>query len=118
MRNKLVLTIILLTACFCLATPVQAKAKREKVTFHVHLHCDACIQKIMKTIAFEKGVKDIVCSQENQTVEVTYNAAQTDVPTLQKAFAKIGKPATLLSEADKEEHHHHDEEACKEEKKQ
>ena len=50
---------------------------------------------VMKNIAFEKGVKDIVCSVEEQTVLVTYDANKTDIPTLQKAFAAINRPATL-----------------------
>ncbi len=81
-----------------LCLPVQsawAKADKQTVKFYVSLHCDACVQKVMKNIAFEKGVKDIVCSVEDQTVVVTYDANKTDIPTLQKAFAAINKPATL-----------------------
>ena len=91
-----------------------AKAYKQKVTFYVYLHCDACISKIMKNIAYEKGVMDIECSIENQTVVVTYDANKTDIPTLQKEFEKIGKPASLTppqgiekQEEDKHEHHHH-----------
>ena len=111
--KKLIIFITFIAACFMAVQPVQAKAKKEKLLFYVHLHCDACVQKIMKNIAFEKGVKDIVCSIENQTVEVTYDANKTDIATLQKAFEKIGKPASLTSDAlpahseDEEEHHHH-----------
>lgn len=84
---------ILLLAMTC-PLMLQAKTDKQTVVFYVSLHCDACINKIMKNIAFEKGVKDIVCSKEDQTVTVTYDAEKTDVPTLQKAFEKIGKPAT------------------------
>ena len=111
--KKLIIFITFIAACFMAVQPVQAKAKKEKVLFYVHLHCDACVQKIMKNIAFEKGVKDIVCSIENQTVEVTYDANKTDIPTLQKSFDKIGEPASLTPDAlpaansSEEEHHHH-----------
>ena len=82
---KRLLTILLLA----LSCPImmQAKADKQTVVFYVYLHCDACVDKVMKNIAFEKGVKDIVCSIEDQTVTVTYDAAKTDIPTLQKAFA-------------------------------
>lgn len=89
-----VLSLLLLALCL----PVQsawAKANKQTVKFYVQLHCDACVQKVMKNIAFEKGVKDIVCSVEDQTVLVTYDANKTDIPTLQKAFAAINKPATM-----------------------
>ena len=52
----------------------------------------------MKNIAFEKGVKDLVCDLKTKTVTVTFDAAKTDVPTLLKAFEKIGKPATVKEE--------------------
>ncbi len=102
--------------------PAQAKTNKQKVTFYVYLHCDGCVNKVMKNIAYEKGVKDLECSIENQTVVVTYDANKTDIPTLQKAFAKIGKPATLTKPSETktdantsatiqhehEEHHGHD----------
>ena len=67
----------------------------------------------MKNIPFDKdlnrGVKDIEFDMEAQTVTVTYDANKTDVPALQKAFAKIGKPATTHKPEhnEREEHHHH-----------
>ena len=108
---KRLLTILLLA----LSCPImmQAKADKQTVVFYVYLHCDACVDKVMKNIAFEKGVKDIVCSIEDQTVTVTYDAAKTDIPTLQKAFEKIGKPATTTppDPAQKNAHDHdHDHE--------
>lgn len=115
---KRLLTILLLA----LSCPImmQAKADKQTVVFYVYLHCDACVDKVMKNIAFEKGVKDIVCSIEDQTVTVTYDASKTDIPTLQKAFEKIGKPATTTPpdpaqknahdhDHDHEHHQHHHE---------
>ena len=79
----------------------EAKPNKQKVVLYVYLHCQDCCDKIMKNIPFDKdlknGVKDIVFDMEAQTVTVTYDANKTDVPTLQKAFAKIGKPATTQS---------------------
>jgi len=49
----------------------------------------------MKNIAFEKGVKDLVCDLKTKTVTVTYDTRKTDLETLLKAFEKIGKPATV-----------------------
>ena len=75
-----------------------AKPNKQVVVLSCDLHCQACCDKIMKNIAFEKGVKDIVCDLKNKTVTVTYDANKTDIPTLLKAFEKIGKPAKVKSE--------------------
>ena len=71
---------------------------KQKVVLACDLHCQGCCDKIMKNIAYEKGVKDLVCDLKSKTVTVTYDADKTDVPTLLKAFEKIGKPAQVKSE--------------------
>ena len=70
-------------------------AKKETVVLSCDLHCQGCCDKIMKNIAFEKGVKDIVCDLEKKTVAVTFDPRKTDVETLLKAFEKIKKPAKV-----------------------
>ena len=66
----------------------------------------------LKNIPFDKelknGVKDLVFDMEAQTVTVTYDANKTDVPALQKAFAKIGKPATTTKPEQQHDEHHHE----------
>ena len=71
---------------------------KQKVVLSCDLHCQGCCNKIMKNIAFEKGVKDLECDLKNKTVTVTYDADKTDIPTLLKAFEKIGKPAQVKEE--------------------
>ena len=93
--------IILLIALM----PLMAFAvNKQKVVLSCDLHCQGCCDKIMKNIAFEKGVKDLVCDVESKTVTVTYDADKTDISTLLKAFEKIGKPAQVKDdEAQKED---------------
>ena len=78
---------------------MYAKTDKQVVVLSVDLHCQGCCDRIMKNIAFEKGVKDIVCDLPTKTVTVTYDANKTDIPTLLKAFEKIGKPARVKKEA-------------------
>ena len=66
---------------------------RQTVVLSCDLHCQGCCDKIMKNIAFEKGVKDLVCDLDTKTVTLTYDTTKTDLPTLLKAFEKIRKPA-------------------------
>ena len=76
-------------------TVVIAKPNKQVVVLSCDLHCQGCCDKIMKNIAFEKGVKDLVCDLPSKTVTVTYDANKTDVEKLLDAFRKIGKPATV-----------------------
>lgn len=89
MKKLLILMLALLPM-----VGIYAKTNKQTVVLYCELHCQGCCDKIMKNIAFEKGVKDLQFDMEKQCVTVTYDANKTDVPTLQKAFAKIGKPAT------------------------
>lgn len=79
-----------------------AKSEKQTVVFNVDLHCQGCINKIEKNIAFEKGVKDLVCDLEKKQVKVVFDSEKTNVKALQDAFQKIGKTATVNVEATKE----------------
>lgn len=100
MKRILIFLLAMMPVAFCLTT-AQAKPNKQKVVLSVDLHCQDCCDKIMKNIPFDKdlknGVKDLVFDLEAKTVTVTYDANKTDVPAIQKSFAKIGKPATTLS---------------------
>ena len=88
--------LIFLMALMPMVAVFAAKQDKQVVVLSCDLHCQGCCDKIMKNIAFEKGVKDIVCDLKTKTVTVTYDANKTDIPTLLKAFEKIGKPANVL----------------------
>lgn len=88
--------LILLCALCVVPMSLSAKANKQIVVLSCDLHCQGCCDKVMKNIAFEKGVKDIVCDLSNKTVTVTYDANKTNEETLLAAFAKIGKPAVVL----------------------
>ena len=88
--------LIILLALLPMA--LAAKPDKQMVVLSCDIHCQGCCDKIMKNIAYEKGVKDIVCDLKTKTVTVTYDANKTDTPTLLKAFDKIGKPAKVKGE--------------------
>ena len=93
--------LIIICSVFCALSasaangPSAKRSNRQTVVLSCDIHCQGCCDRIMKNIAFEKGVKDIVCDLKTKTVTVTYDANKTDVPTLLKAFEKIHKPATV-----------------------
>ena len=111
MKRLVIFLMAILPMAFMLST-AEAKPNKQTVVLYVHLHCQDCCDKILKNIPYDKelknGVKDLVFDLEAQTVTVTYDANKTDVPALQKAFAKIGKPATTTAPEHKhDEHQHH-----------
>lgn len=99
----------------------QEKKKKTKVVndvnFNVYLHCEDCIEKVKENIGFEKGVKDLEVSLEDQTVFIKYDPAKTSEEVLKAAIEKLGYPVHGKLEPgqepirleDLEEHdHHHD----------
>ena len=94
---------ILLVALLPLIGLSAKPADKRVVVLSCELRCQGCCDKVMKNIAFEKGVKDIVCDLKTKTVTVTYDANKTDVPALLKAFDKIGKPAVVKESAARQE---------------
>ena len=111
MKRLVIFLMAILPMAYMLST-AEAKPNKQTVVLYVHLHCQDCCDKILKNIPYDKelknGVKDLVFDLEAQTVTVTYDANKTDVPALQKAFAKIGKPTTTTAPEHKhDEHQHH-----------
>ncbi len=84
----------------------KKKGEIKEVTFNVHLHCENCVKKVQENIAFEKGVKGLDVSLENQTVAIKYDAAKTSEETLKKAIEKLGYPVT--EPGHHHEHHEHE----------
>ena len=76
---------------------LYARVDKQTVVFNCDIHCQGCCNKIMKNIAYERGVTDIVCDIPTKTVTVTYDANKTDVQKILAAFERIGKPATVKS---------------------
>ena len=70
------------------------------MTFSVNVDCPACVKKLESNLPFEKGVKDLKVSLENQTVWFKYQADKTTKENLAKAIEKFGYK---VSEIQKEE---------------
>lgn len=97
--------IFLLLTCLILSVgTLHAKNDyRETVVLSCNLHCQGCCDKIMKNIAYEKGVKDLQFDLKNKTVTLTFDKRKTDLPTLLKAFEKLGKPAKPIAPKEQED---------------
>ena len=107
-------------ACTVSAADAQGKKKKElkEVNFNVYLHCEDCVEKVNENIAFEKGVKGLEVSLENQTVLIKYDVAKTSEDKLKAAIEKLGYPVhgalapgqkpILLEDVEAAQEHGHD----------
>ena len=73
------------------------KKKTETVVFKTNMHCKNCVKKINENIAYEKGVKDLKVSLEDNTVTITYDPAKTNPENLEKALRKLGYEAEAVT---------------------
>lgn len=81
----------------CLTDKKPAKkAKVEEVTFQTNLHCENCVEKVKENISYEKGVKGLEVSLEEQTIKIKYDPSKTDAETLAAAVRKLGYEAKKL----------------------
>ncbi|MDR2968452.1 MAG: heavy-metal-associated domain-containing protein [Tannerellaceae bacterium] len=94
--------LIMMCALFAFSFTYAQDAKEKKdnkktVTFAVEgMHCENCVKKVEKNIAFEKGVTDLKCDLPAKKAEVTYRTDKTTEDKIAAAFKKIGMEATAV----------------------
>ena len=75
----------------------EKASKTEKttatVTFETNLSCNSCVRKVNENISFEKGVKDLKVSLEEEKITITYDTRKTDEETLACSIKKLGYKA-------------------------
>ncbi len=106
-RILLFMLCAMFTFSLASAQETKNKSKKETTKFLIeNMHCDNCIKKIEKNIAFEKGVTDLKCDLNTHTVEVTYRSDKTTDEKLITAFKKIDMQAKVLKEGETPEIKH------------
>ena len=97
MKKSILFIAMIMVAMMSFAKDI----KKVIVTTTPQMHCENCENKIKKNIRFEKGVKLIETSIENQTVTITYDADKTSVEKLLKGFEKFGYTAQEKKKGEK-----------------
>ena len=92
--KKVISIIALVVALLAMLVGVAVAApKTEKkiatVVFTTDLDCHHCAQKVLNTIPYEKGIKDVQVDVPTKTVTVKYDEAKNSVESLTKAFESI-----------------------------
>lgn len=91
--------MLMLLSAFVAVCAFGKEIRTLVVTTEPQMHCAACEKRIKDNIRFEKGVKKIATSIENQTVTIQYDADKNSLENLLKAFEKFGYTARKV-EAD------------------
>ena len=88
--------IIALFAMLAIVAGVATAAPKPKVekkvvtvVFTTDLDCHHCAQKVLNTIPYEKGIKDVQVDIPTKTVTVKFDAAKNSTESLTKAFESI-----------------------------
>ncbi len=90
MKKRIFTTLLTILVA---ATSFAKDIKTVVVTTTPQMHCESCENKIKNNLRFERGVKKIETSVDNQTVTITYDADKTTVQKLIEGFAKFGYTA-------------------------
>lgn len=79
-----------------------ASAEKQTTTLHIpDMECKNCQAKVEKTLAYEKGVKDLRFDLATRCVTVIYDDKKTDIAQLQAALIKYNKyESSVVSEGD------------------
>ncbi|WP_337569151.1 heavy metal-associated domain-containing protein [Hallella sp.] len=96
--------VIMTLAIALMGVAAQAKDIKTVIfTTQPQMHCASCEKKIKGNLRYEKGVKRIDTSVEQQKVTVKYDADKTSAEKLQKAFKKFGYEARQVKANEKVE---------------
>ena len=83
--------VLFLTASKAVSAQTVKKTNNEaEVVFLVSVDCHSCEQKVMRSIPFERGVRDVSTNLEKRLVTVKYQPNRTDVAKLKRAIEKLG----------------------------
>ncbi|MCH5330347.1 MAG: cation transporter [Alistipes sp.] len=91
MKKILVLCAALLMVTGAAFADEKPRAEKKTVTtvFCTDIDCDHCKAKVMNTIPFEKGIKEVEVDVPTKKITVTYDPSKNSDESLIKAFAKI-----------------------------
>ena len=88
--------IMMILAALAVVAGVATAAPKEKVekkivtvVFTTDLDCHHCAQKVLNTIPYEKGIKDVQVDVPTKTVTVKFDEAKNSTESLTKAFESI-----------------------------
>ena len=89
MRRFISIVIALVAVVGITVAAPKSEKKIATVVFTTDLDCHHCAQKVMNSIPYEKGIKDVQVDVPTKTVTVKFDEAKNSVESLTKAFESI-----------------------------
>ena len=96
MSMKRFLTILIMATAFLCMSAKDLQTLEFSIT--PRITCKNCVAKIKNQLKFEKGIKSIDVSIENQKISLKFDAEKTNPEVLAASLAKIGYKATKTTE--------------------
>ncbi len=100
---KKLLTVCLIAAMSFTLTNIHAaqkSKKSEKITttacFLTDIDCESCAKKIMSSIPYQRGVKDVEVDVTKKEVVVTYDPKKSSNDALIKSFDRLKIKAKVI----------------------
>jgi copper chaperone CopZ len=88
--NRLTVLCVAVAMFTMMSVNAQKTDKWQKITIQTNGSCHTVKDKIEKSLAYEKGVKDVVYDATTSKVTVTYDSGKTTVQALKDAIVKLG----------------------------
>ena len=89
MKRFISIVIALVAVVGITVAAPKTEKKIATVVFTTDLDCHHCAQKVMNSIPYEKGIKDVKVDVPTKTVTVKFDEAKNSVEGLTKAFESI-----------------------------
>lgn len=96
MKKFLAIAIISLISISTLTAAKNSGKETQTTTFSVNVDCHKCEEKIMNTVAFERGVKDVDVDLQKREATITFNPAKNSNQQLIESFKKIDIKAKVI----------------------
>ncbi len=96
MKNfKLIITAILIA--IATYTVQGATPKKEIITrtYSAHIHCESCKKKILNTLPFKKGVKEVEVDIPKQQIIVKFDSSKSSDAAIIEALKNIDIPSSI-----------------------
>ena len=104
MKKIMVVCAALLMGVGVCSADNKPKAEKKIVTtvFCTDIDCEHCKEKVMNSIPFEKGIKEVEVDVPTKKITVSYDASKNSDEGLIAAFAKIKVKAETEKQASEE----------------
>lgn len=102
MKTMILMMVIFATTLGISTNGMAQDAKKGSETTALYLSCNmdchSCENKLTEHLKFEKGVKDLKCDFESNTIYVLYKTGSNSTENLIKSVEKKGYKAEVISQ--------------------